>query len=373
MLDKDYIIENITEEQILDIMSDFGANPRVTKTKEIWFNTICHGGDSNKLCYFRDSKEFNCYTNCGKMNIFGLVMHVKNCTFYESIVFVGSKMGIGSRNGFITKSNGSKQELNKLDKYINLRKHKEKPLEHLKKIKDYILKYFENDVFYSGWIEEGISIESMEKYNIMWYELEKHIIIPHYNINNELIGIRRRSLQEKDKKNKYMPEIIQGIEYGHSLGMNLFGLNINKDAIKKYKKVVIVESEKSVLLSDTYYGENSFVVATCGFNISNWQRDILLSLGIEEVILGFDKDFEIVNYEDLEEDSQELLKYKRYVKRIYNLAYKFVPYCRTYVLWDNTNMLDKKDSPFDKGKEVLEILMKNKKEITTDREGDNDE
>ena len=44
----------------------------------------------------------------------------------------------------------------------------------------------------------------MQVFGIRWYELEKHIIIPHYNINGELVGIRRRSLQEKDKNNKYI-------------------------------------------------------------------------------------------------------------------------------------------------------------------------
>jgi hypothetical protein len=51
------------------------------------------------------------------------------------------------------------------------------------------------------------------------------------------------------------------------------------------------------MLAHEFYGENAFVVATCGFNISKWHRDILLSLGIEEVMLGFDKDFELLDYE----------------------------------------------------------------------------
>lgn len=133
-------------------------------------------------------------------------------------------------------------------------------------------------MFYQGWLDEGISIETMQKFNIRWYEKEKHIIIPHYNFNGELIGIRRRSLQEKDKDNKYMPEIIESVQYSHSLNLNLYGLNMHIKGILKTKKIVIVESEKSVMLAHDYYGEDAFVVATCGFNISNWQRDMILSL-----------------------------------------------------------------------------------------------
>ena len=52
------------------------------------------------------------------------------------------------------------------------------------------------------------------------------------------------------------------------------------------------------------------------------------------------------------------------------MAHKFTAYCRTYVLWDDMGLLNKKDSPFDQGKEILEILMKNKVEITTERIGE---
>jgi hypothetical protein len=153
--------------------------------------------------------------------------------------------------------------------------------------------------------------------------------------------------------------------------MNLYGLDKHIRGIKKTKKVLIVESEKSVMLAHDYYGKDTFVVATCGFNISNWHRNMLLSLGVEEVMLGYDKDFLPIEFEDYDPDSEEYKKYERFVNRIYSLAHKFTPYCKTYVLWDNLGLLQKKDSPFDRGKEVLETLMKNKIKIDTEREEEN--
>lgn len=369
MIDKDYLIERITEDQVLNLLAKFNAKPYgAIKEKEIWFQTICHGGDSHKLCYFRDTKTFYCYTNCGQMSLFNLIMKLRNCTFSEAIKFVANEVGISNRYGFNNTIPMINQELLKIDKYIQLRKPKKTEIKHLPKIDGSILNYFENDVFYNGWIDEGISIETMHFFGIRWYELEKHIIIPHYNINNELVGIRRRSLQEKDKNNKYMPEKIEGIEYGHSLNLNLYGLNKHIKGILKTKKVVIAESEKSVMLAHEYYGDDAFVVATCGFNISNWHRDILLTLGVEEVMLAFDKDFLLQDFEDCAEDNEEYQKFLRYIKRIYSLAHKFAAYCRVYVLWDDMGLLEKKMSPFDAGKETLEILMKNKVEITTERD-----
>lgn len=59
MIDKDYLLETITEEQVLTLLEEFGATPYgAIKENEIWFNTICHGGDSHKLCYYRNSKSF---------------------------------------------------------------------------------------------------------------------------------------------------------------------------------------------------------------------------------------------------------------------------------------------------------------------------
>jgi len=353
-------------------MYKLGAQPHGSiDKKEIWFATVCHGGDSHKLCYFKESKSFYCYTNCGHMNIFSLIMHVEHCSFTAALSFVANELGINSRQGLnqVAKATNATKEINEIKQYLDIRRKKVSPLKMLLPIENTnILNYFDDSVFYTGWEDEGISISTMQYFGIRWYELEKHIIIPHTNIYGEIVGIRRRSLQEKDKNNKYMPEIIEGISYAHSLNLNLYGLYQNKETIKRLKKVVIVESEKSVMLAHEYYGDNAFVVATCGFNISNWHRDILLSLGAEEVILGFDKDYNVLDFIDADENDVEYKKCQRYIDRVYSLAYKFTSFCRTFVLWDTFNKLDKKDSPFDKGQETLEFLMKHKVEITTNRE-----
>lgn len=365
MIDKDYILERITEEQIISIMSKFGAEPYgKISNNNIYFRTICHCGDSHKLCYFRDTKIFHCYTNCGEMSLFNLVMKVKNCSFGEAVLFVAREIGINQRYGFNQVTTVS-QEIQSINKYLHLRKHNKNKISHLPKIDDKILNYFEDDVFYKGWIDEGISIETMKLFGIRWYELQNHIIIPHYNINSELVGIRRRSLQEKDKDNKYMPEIIEGITYGHQLGLNLYGLNMHLKGIVRTKKVIIVESEKSVMLAHDYYGNNAFVVATCGFNVSNWQRDVLLSLGVQEVYLAYDRDFDLLSFEDCDENNPEYQKAQRYAKRVNSLAQKFIPYVNTYILYDYEGITPLKSSPFDCGKEIFEKIMSKKIEVNT--------
>lgn len=379
MLDAKEVLSNVTPEVVVNIMAENGSRvynrtvDRRTQQQCLWFQTICHGGDSHKLCYFTETKEFYCYTNCGKMSFYDLIKRIRNIKsdkFYDAVKYVAQKTGKSynsNRTGIGGKDRELAEDLNEMEELSEKRNRKDKKEEFNNKIyDDKILNYFDPYTFYEGWIKDGISIKSMYKFNIRWYELEKHIIIPHYNINGELVGIRRRSLKPEDEKRKYMPEYIDGILYEHPLGLNLYGLYENQEAIKRYKRAIIVEGEKSVLLSDTYYGRKSCTVATCGFNISDWQLNTLLKLGVEKIILGFDKDYDITKENVYKKNKKDLIGFENYKKRLRVLCERITPYCDTYILLDKKNLLKIKDSPFDEGKDIFEMLMKTKKQVTTD-------
>jgi hypothetical protein len=344
LLDRDNLLEKLSEDKILEIVQRFGGEiVRYGNREEIIFSTICHNGNSHKLYYYRDTKTFHCYTNCGHMSIFSLIMKLNKCDFYDSLKYIAKEVGYSDRYGFnvATMDSDINEEFKVINKYLEIRRKKNSPLVHLNPIDNpEILEYFEHDVFYQGWIEEGISIESMKRFKVCWYEYQKAIIIPHSNIEGKIVGIRRRGLRDEDSNNKYMPLALEGKMHSHSLNLNFYGLYEHLEAIKRFKKVVIVESEKAVLLGNTYYKDDCFVIATCGFNISNWHRDLLLQLGVEEVIIAFDKDFDPLEFteDDIDEKSSEYIKYQQYINRINSLAQKFVPYFRTCVVWDEYGM-----------------------------------
>ena len=249
---------------------------------------------------------------------------------------------------------------------MSLKRRKKKQRTEMPIVDEHILNYFEKDLFHHSWIEDGIGIQAMHDFGISYYWLESYIIIPHRDKNGNLVGIRRRSLKQEDIDGgcKYMPLILENKSYSHPLGLNLYGLYECREAIKKHKKVVLVEAEKSVLLSRTYYGDESFTVATCGFNISQAQIDLILELGVNTVYLSFDKDYDPVDFDDIDENNPEYKAFERYRKRILSLAHKLTPYFTVYVLWDNARILEgKKCSPFDEGKEKLEELMRRKELI----------
>ena len=106
------------------------------------------------------------------------------------------------------------------------------------------------------------------------------------------------------------------------------------------------------------FHEKNFSVATCGSSISNTVKDLILNLGVQEVFIGYDKDF----FND--KNTQHMEEKLKYMQKIKKLAQKFINFCYVYVLWDDGEILQYKDSPSDRGIEALLELMHNKKEIT---------
>lgn len=351
-----YLQEDVSISEIISVMDKLGTDYIKDGKGNLKFRTICHGGNSYKLYYFIDTKMFRCFTECQKnYSLIDLVKIVKNIDTREAINFIKKELKIddsyGRRIGFTKK--------NLVDDWSYINKYDYKKQQDSLKTKYYddkILNIF-NNFLHEDWFNEEIYNETINKFNIKFDIANNKIIIPHYDVANKLIGIRTRSLNEVDvlSGHKYMPMIYNGKMYNHQLQYNLYGIDKNIDNIKRISKIMIFESEKSVLRCDTYYGDDNFTVACCGSSISNWQRDYILSLGVKEVFLAFDKEY-------VEYDSDKQLNYANKIKE---KAMMFSPYCTVYVLWDTEDILEEKDSPVDKGREVLEYLMKNKIEIKT--------
>jgi hypothetical protein len=360
-LDKDKIKESLTVDDIKKILKDLGSD--LSKSDKLIFQTVCHNGCKHKLYYYEDSKLFHCYTDCGdSFDIYELIIRAKREKGYEfrfnqAVQYVASLTG----KAFYSESIFDQINNELIDDWEWINRFKKKGKQNIKlpvydkRVMDLFL-----HLPHEAWLDEGISIETMEKFNICYYIREDRIVIPHYDIDGNLVGLRGRAMKQEDidAGRKYMPLIIENKLYNHPTMFNLYGLHKTKDAIKRLRKVAIFEGEKSVLKCEDYYSDNNFSVATCSSFISDFQRDLLLSLGIEECFIGYDKQFVDPKSEEAYEYAEKLLK----------LAQKFVPYVKTYILWDDMGLLDFKDAPVDKGKETLETLMKRKYEVSTIRE-----
>jgi hypothetical protein len=193
----------------------------------------------------------------------------------------------------------------------------------------------------------------MIHYGIRVDAANRKIIIPHRNADGKLIGIRGRAYDPFEVQfAKYAPISIEGTLYNFPTGKYLFGLYQNKETICKMKKILICEGEKSVLQSATFYGwDNSYCVATCGSTITDDQIQMMLELGVEEVILGYDRDFKGRKGDD------DVVQYEQ---KLYRILQPLLPYFNVYVIFDYDHLTGYKDSPTDQGRTIFEALWKKK-------------
>lgn len=102
--------------------------------------------------------------------------------------------------------------------------------------------------------------------------------------------------------------------------------------------------EKSPLLYASYFGEdNDISVACCGSSLINYQVKLLLSLGVEEIVIAFDKQFKEIG------DNE----WKKWTKKLTDIHTKYGSYVQISFMFDLNNKLEYKDSPIDKGKDIF--------------------
>ena len=151
-------------------------------------------------------------------------------------------------------------------------------------------------------------------------------------------------------KGKYRPLFDNGVLYNHPTGRTFYGIYENHKAIERKKIAVIFEGEKSVLMYGTIYGvENNVALATLGQNITRDHIQYLLKMGVRNVILAYDTDYE--DYKQLREVEQ------KYIDKANILA----PYFNVSILMDYDFSLDYKSSPIDGGKDIFEKMLKDRR------------
>lgn len=373
-LDKDAILDSVTKEDVVKICESLGCKTwREDNSGALIFNTqICHGGNSEKLYIYLNKDEetgkkywsCHCYTCNDTYGLIELVIRAnrlngKTVTWYRALLYIANiTNNILYRDGEDTRNDVVTSDDFKWINHIKSAQKKKRSVPNLKPINENILEIF-CYLPHEEWLSDNITREAMSRYEISYYGLNNSIIIPHRDRHDNLIGIRQRFLDKSDidlYNGKYMPLHINGDFLSHSLANNLYGINVVQDKIKRCKKCLLVESEKSCMQTYSYFGKDSFALAVCGSNISKNQIKLLQDMGVEEVIVGFDKEYE---------DHQSFLAESYYNKLVLKVA-PMVQHFRVSLLLDTENLLNKKDSPTDKGKEVLLHLMENKFVITTD-------
>lgn len=336
-----------TKDDIDKIFAFFGLDYKEVNNAYV-LRTVCHnhqdGVGSEKLfVYFNEeSVVFHCYTRCGSMTLEGFVEKYKDYSYSEAKRLINEILGRSSINGF---NNLYKEELLE----IPFATKKKKDFKINKVIDDSVLNSF-YPIPYGGWIKEGISHRAQKKFNIRFDVVHNSIIIPQLNENGQLVGVRRRALNKSDidREGKYKPIFANGRWLNADTSTILYGLFENKENITRSKKVIVFEAEKSVMQMDGFYNGAAPAIALFGSNINDYQVDLLRKLGVEELIVALDKEY------------QNEREYKTYLKVLVKKFQKFQSFFTiTFVLDDfDSSLLDYKDSPSDHGKETFEKLLR---------------
>ena len=341
------IKNNLTIEQVTDLLITLGADP-IQKDDLIIARTICHGGDSHKMYYYENTHLFRCYTECSDtFDIFELIVKVQTqgggkYSLPQALTYVINFFNLETENdNFFKNDEDSLQDWKILNRYEKTNEiNDNKRIVEMKFFDDKILDYLPKPRILP-WEEEGIKNEVIKYHRICYNPSSQAIVIPHYDKDNNLVGIRERTLiKENEIYGKYRPMYLNRIMYNHPLGFNLYNLNFSKENIQRTKKAIIFEGEKSPLLFASYFGqENDISVAVCGSNLSSYQVQLLLDLGVEEIVIAFDKQFQ-------QRGDKEFLGW---VKKLKDIDKKYNKYVTVSYMFDRQDILQYKSSPIDEG------------------------
>ena len=349
-MDYQGIIDNLKVSSVIDLMIKLGADRWKDEGTHIVFPTICHNTDASeasmKLYFYKNTKLFNCYTECGVMSVFKFMKH-----YYEergieydwvndiyNVILDCSNFHPGE--GFDTpKYESLRNKFGRAKKEVELPAYNEGAL-------DTFVKHYPPE-----WLRDGISTAAMNKFGIRYSISQNKIIIPHRDIKGRLVGIRGRALNEWEIENigKYMPVRLEQTWYKHPLSMNLYGLYENQENIRKTGICYVFESEKSVLQFEEF-GMPNCAVAVCGSQFNKYQLNILLKhVSPREIVICF--------------DSEEKAGETKYFDKLWALCQKYKQYANFSFIYDRLGLLNLKDSPSDRGEETFKKLLEKRTRV----------
>ncbi len=194
---------------------------------------------------------------------------------------------------------------------------------------DYMLRYEKCDEKLDVWRREGISDDSLRRFQVYYDRFSDRLVYPIRNPEGKIVNVGGRTLDPRWKEKK-----LRKYTYFKRWGeMNtIYGLAENLEFVKKKREIILFEGCKSVLLADTWGIRNTGAILTSHLNPN--QMKILIQLGCR-VVFALDKDV--------------CVREDRNIKRLKQFV-------RVEYIWDKGNLLDEKDAPVDKGPEVWQKL-----------------
>ena len=272
------------------------------------------------------------------------------CSFLDACQFILDTTNINPDSISRVKKEGHVYDWSNLERFIRVRKYGNQLSEYNRNIIDTL-----PPLYPQAWIDEGISEETMDKYQIRYYERCNQTVIPCFDDEARLVGVRVRNWdKDRVEQAKYMPLVtLDGQCYKFNTNQVFYGINYNKPEIERTGKVIIVESEKAVMKLDTYMGRHNIALGMYGSNLGIQRRNQLLKMGVNTVSYVVDNDF-------IGQDDEFFEQWREKIQHFIKLWDGF---CRVEIVWDNLGLLGPKENATDRTKEVWEQLWENREII----------
>ena len=310
---------------------------------------------SPKLYFYKDTSIYVGMTAGRSYDIISLVqtrlaLLKQPCSFLDACQFILDTTNINPDSINRVKKEGHVYDWSNLERFIRVRKYGNQLSEYNRNIIDTL-----PPLYPQAWIDEGISEETMDKYQIRYYERCNQTVIPCFDDEARLVGVRVRNWdKDRVEQAKYMPLVtLDGQCYKFNTNQVFYGINYNKPEIERTGKVIIVESEKAVMKLDTYMGRHNIALGMYGSNLGIQRRNQLLKMGVNTVSYVVDNDF----------IGQDDAFFEQWREKIQHFIKLWDGFCRVEIVWDNLGLLGPKENATDRTKEVWEQLWENREII----------
>ena len=271
-------------------------------------------------------------------NIISFVMAYNHCSFFKAVDILRAYSNMYSNTG-----DGANAESvihltsTQIARRFAPRKTREKKSNPKIYADDYMSRFKWDKEKLKPWFDEGISWESMRKFDVRYDQLSNRIVFPIRNMSGQIINVSGRTLDPDYKAKK-----LRKYTYfsGFDGGLNtLYGFYENKETIAQSNEIILFEGCKSVLKADTWGVGNTAAVLTSHLN--QFQKLQIIKLGVD-VVVAFDDGIDIPADRNIR---------------------KLIPYVKVYYIFDFERQLQEKDAPVDKGYEVFMDLYKKKRRL----------
>ena len=295
-----------------------------------WWGLSCFKDEKTpSFSVRRDPPLFYDYSSGMGGNIFSFVKEYFKCSATQAVDILQKYAGY---DGEVGDKPGRADAVTVLKKY-DKKEHKQKQSTGIELPDDYMVRYERNSDKLQIWRDEGISDESLDKFQVRYDPVSDRLVYPIHDMNGTIVNIGGRTL-DPDWKEKKLRKYCYFFSWGTI--NTIYGAYENREAIDERRELILFEGCKSVLIADTWGIHNTGAILTS--HLSPNQMILLAKLGVD-VVFALDNDVNILK-------DKNINKLKNYVN--------------VYYLFDWGRDLSPKDAPVDQGREVFDNLYRNR-------------